>query len=148
VRTHGHAAEELVLTSLLRTDTASGVEDKKAVEEIYCSFVEVGDEGNLKVTFPLGKRGLEIGKRGDTRPFIFGRRTQDPALLELLRHFWGCLLEDLKNLIDLRVAREERFLGAHLGKDAADGPHVDSGRILTSAEKNFGCTIPESDDLS
>ena len=55
--------------------------------------------------------------------------------------------ENLENLVNLRVAREERLACAHLGKDAPDGPHVDAGRILATAEQDLGGTIPEGDNL-
>ena len=32
---------------------------------------------------------------------------------------WEDLLEDLEDLVDFRVTREERFLGAHLCEDGA-----------------------------
>lgn len=55
--------------------------------------------------------------------------------------------ENLENLVNLRVAREERLARAHLGKDAADGPHVDARRVLAAAEENLGGAVPERDDL-
>ena len=57
------------------------------------------------------------------------------------------LLEDLEDFVDLRVTGEERFAGAHLSEDGADRPHVDTGGVLTTAEQDFGSSIPEGDDL-
>ena len=56
-------------------------------------------------------------------------------------------LEDLEDLIDLRVAWEKRLSGTHFGENTADRPHVDSGGVLTTAQKDLGCTVPERDDL-
>ena len=40
--------------------------------------------------------------------------------------------ENLENLIDFRISGEKRAsLHDHLGENAADGPHVDSSRIMT-----------------
>lgn len=50
--------------------------------------------------------------------------------------------EDLEDLIDLRVTREQGLARAHFGEDATNRPHVDAGGVLSAAEKDFGRTIP------
>jgi len=55
--------------------------------------------------------------------------------------------EDLEDLINLRVAREQRLARAHLGEDATDRPHVDTGRVLTTPQQDLRGTVPEGDDL-
>ena len=55
--------------------------------------------------------------------------------------------EDLEDLVNLRVTREEGLSCAHLGKDATDGPHVDASRVLTSTQENLGGSVPQGDDL-
>ena len=55
--------------------------------------------------------------------------------------------EDLEDLINFRVAGEERLASAHFSEDAPDGPHVDAGRVLTTAEQDLGGAVPERDDL-
>jgi hypothetical protein len=57
------------------------------------------------------------------------------------------LLEDFEDLIDFRITREERLASDHLGKNAANGPHIDTSRVLTSTKQNLRRTVPESDDL-
>lgn len=57
------------------------------------------------------------------------------------------LLEDFEDLVDFRVAREERLAGAHLCKDGTDGPHIDACGVLTTAEEDFWCSVPKCDDL-
>jgi hypothetical protein len=37
------------------------------------------------------------------------------------------LPENLEDFVNLRVTWEERLAGAHLSKDAAHGPHIDTG---------------------
>jgi len=56
-------------------------------------------------------------------------------------------LEDLENLIDLRIAHEKWSLLDELSKDASDGPHVDAKRVFSFSKKNFWSSIPESFDL-
>jgi len=55
-----------------------------------------------------------------------------------LRH----LPEDFEDLVNLRVAWEERFPRAHLGEDAADRPHVDAGGVLPATQQNLGRSVP------
>ena len=42
-----------------------------------------------------------------------------------------------------KVGRPEH----QLGEDAPDGPHIDSSRVVTRAEKDLGCPVPKRDDL-
>jgi hypothetical protein len=55
--------------------------------------------------------------------------------------------EDPEDFVDFRVSREQRLAHDHLGKDAPDGPHVDSGRVMSRTEEDFGGAIPEGDNL-
>jgi hypothetical protein len=55
--------------------------------------------------------------------------------------------EDAEDLVDLRVAWEERLAHDHLGKDAADRPHVERCRVVPRAEQDLGRAVPERDDL-
>ena len=41
--------------------------------------------------------------------------------------------EDLEELVDLGIARKERFLVDHLYKNAADRPHVNRGGVVLRA---------------
>lgn len=64
-----------------------------------------------------------------------------------MSHGSQCSPEDLEDLVNLRVAREERLSCAHLGKDATNGPHVNASRVLASTQENLGGSVPQSDDL-
>lgn len=57
------------------------------------------------------------------------------------------LPEDLEDLINLRITREQWLSHRHLRKDTSDGPHIDSGAVMTRTEKNFWSSVPEGDDL-
>ena len=52
-------------------------------------------------------------------------------------------LEYLEDLIDFAVSAEEGFLLSQLGKDAADGPDVNSKAVLLLPEQNFGGPVPK-----
>lgn len=54
----------------------------------------------------------------------------------------GELPEDLEDLVNLRVTREQRLACAHFGEDAADRPHIYTGRVLSSTEKDLRRTVP------
>ena len=60
----------------------------------------------------------------------------------------GSGLEDLEDLVDFRIAGEERFARPHLGEDGAAGPHVDTCTVLSAAEEDLGCAVPQCDDLT
>jgi hypothetical protein len=55
--------------------------------------------------------------------------------------------EDLEDFVNLRVAREQRLPRAHLGENAADGPHVHTRRVLPAAQQNLGRAVPQRHDL-
>lgn len=59
----------------------------------------------------------------------------------------GHVLEDLEDLVNLGITREERLAGAHLSKDASNRPHVNTRRVLTSTQQNLWRAIPQSDNL-
>lgn len=59
-----------------------------------------------------------------------------------------CIPENFENFVNLRVAREQRLASAHLGKDAASRPHVNTGRVLATTKENLRSAVPESNDLS
>lgn len=58
-----------------------------------------------------------------------------------------CSPKDLEDFVDFRIAREKRFPGAHLGEDAAHGPHVDASGVLAASEKDLRGAVPQRDDL-
>ena len=55
--------------------------------------------------------------------------------------------EDLEDLVNLRVTREERLARAHLSEDATDRPHVNTSRVLSPTKQNLWRAVPECDDL-
>jgi hypothetical protein len=57
------------------------------------------------------------------------------------------LPEDLEDLVNLRIAREQWLLGDHFGEDASHRPHVDTGGVLATSQENLGSSVPERDDL-
>ena len=72
-----------------------------------------------------------------------------------LRDAWPCGLcwgakdpEDAKELVNLRVTREKGACGDHLGKDAANRPHVNGARVLTGAKQHLWRTVPKCHNLS
>jgi len=60
----------------------------------------------------------------------------------------GNIPENLEDLINFGVAREEWFSGAHLGEDCSNRPHIYTGRVLPTSKKNLGGTIPQRDNLA
>ena len=52
-------------------------------------------------------------------------------------------MEYLEDLIDFTVSAEEGLLLGQLGKDAANGPDVNSQAVLLLPEQNFGGPVPK-----
>lgn len=130
--------EVRVVYSLLCADTSSGIVHQHAFQQVQAVLAKnldavCVDHLVILLSLPLREAALEVGEGRDTRPVGFGRSAQNA--------------EDLEDLIDLRVTREERLAGSHLGEDAANGPHVDTSGVLATTEQNFGRAVPESDDL-
>lgn len=123
---------------LLGADSARGVVDEQSLQEIetvvaHDSAAFTTNKLVLGVAGPFGEAGLEVWEAGNAGPILLA----------------GCAenTEDFEDLVNFRVAGEERLAGCHLGEDAADGPHVNTCAVLSASEKNFRGAVPESDDL-
>jgi hypothetical protein len=55
--------------------------------------------------------------------------------------------ENPEDFVDLGITREQRLTHSHLSEDTAYGPHVDCGAVVSRTQKDFRCSVPESDDL-
>ncbi len=133
---------------LLGGYAAAGVVGEQCVEEVQAVLFKVVDEIFVVITRPFGEGRLEVGKARDAGPdlLVGGAEgtvgvVRDDVQEARLDHI-GYLPEDLEDLIDFGVAREERPPSTHLGENAADRPHVDASRILSSSEKDLGRTVP------
>ena len=56
-------------------------------------------------------------------------------------------LENSKDLVNLRIAVEQRFLLGELGEDAANGPGVDTDAVGFLAEEDLRGSVPEGDNF-
>lgn len=68
--------EVRVHAGLLRGESVSRVVLEEGLQQIASSLLEIGNQGGVE-TLPLGKGGLVVGERGDTRPCIFVGGTED-----------------------------------------------------------------------
>lgn len=58
------------------------------------------------------------------------------------------LPEDLEDLVNFRITREQRrALHRHLRKDAPDRPHINPRRVVTRAQQYFRRAVPQRYDL-
>lgn len=133
-RVHKRALIEVrVHASLLCRDTRGRVVHEQGIQQIEAIVVEAGNGEVCVVALPFGERGLEVWEAGDAGPVELGRGAEDA--------------EDFEYLINLAVAGKEGLAGAHLGEDAANGPHVDAGAVGAAAEEDFRGAVPECDNL-
>lgn len=142
-----------VHASLLGGDATSGIVDQHVLEEVESLLVEVRAEGYRLVADPFGERGLKVGEAGlvlNARPFGFSGGTQQPGsvsnCVSSKRGRRG-LLEDLEDFVNLRVAGKEWFAGTHLREDTANGPHINTGRVLAAPEEDLWRSVPQGDDF-
>jgi hypothetical protein len=100
------------------------------------------------VRLHLGNDGLKSGK--DVTPgqsCSLGVPRMLDAVSGAVKHREMDAPEDLEDLVNLRVAREQRLARAHLGKNAAHRPHVDAGGVLSTSEQNLWRAVPQCHDL-
>lgn len=94
---------------------------------------------------PLRECRLVIGHAADAWPAVLVWCPEQSENAEA-----GCVRRTSAphaQLVDLRVAREERRSHDELGEDAADRPHVDWRAVMPRTEQDFGRSIPKRDDL-
>jgi hypothetical protein len=131
---NAHALEVLVAARLLRRHTPGRVEDKQTLEQVVAGIIQTLESHGIVVAGPAWERLLVVREVLDARPLLVRRRAEGPVQVSSdarpVRHS----LEDLEDLVDLGVAGEQRLARGHLGEYAADGPHVDAGRVLAASE--------------
>jgi hypothetical protein len=93
-----------------------GVKGHHSGEQVKAKNVQVLSVVREGDSIPLREGGLEIGQLQSIWPVCLIWSSEN--------------LEDLKDLIDLRVSHEERAFLSHFGEDASKTPHVDTESIL------------------
>mmetsp|Transcript_56948 Transcript_56948/g.180181 ORF Transcript_56948/g.180181 Transcript_56948/m.180181 type:complete len:344 (+) Transcript_56948:281-1312(+) len=124
--------EVWVVEGLLGGYPLRGVVLHHVLQEGEAVGAEVGDHAGEGLPPPLGKL-VPVAEAGDPRPRPLGGRAEQ--------------LEDVQELLQLRVAREERGLARHLRKDAPHAPHVHGGGVVGGAEQDLGGAVPQGHDL-
>ena len=139
-----------VHASLLCGDAAGGVVDEHVLQQVLAEVVEAGDEVGVEVAAPFGEGGFEVGEGGYAGPVEFGGCAEEAGRGVSYGYTcgWrGDAPEDLEDLVNLGVTSEQRLARAHLGKDTADGPHIDTGGVLAATEQDLWGAVPQRDDL-
>lgn len=126
-------AEVLVHEGPFGADSDSRVVGKQLLQEVDAWRVELGDDGGQVLLFPLGEGLLVVAHVLDLGPHLLGGRAEH--------------LEDLEDLVDLRVAGEQGLALRHFGENAPDGPHVDARGVLLAAQEDLRRPVPERDHL-
>lgn len=121
-----------------------GVVYKSLLEEIDSIVVESLDCLLEILSVPLRERRLVVGQTADSGPDGLVRGTKQAVISGIETQHSP---EDAEDLVNLRVTGEQRLAHGHLGKDTANGPHVNGRRVMTRAEKDFGGAVPKGDNL-
>ncbi len=128
------------------------------LQEIDTVRIERRDRLLQVLPRPLRERRLVVGQLIDSGPDVLVGRPQHAVVPDTITHIVRSAAptrssprqdapEDPEDLVNLRVAREEGLPHRHLGKDAADRPHVDRSAVVARTEEDFGGAVPERDDL-
>lgn len=130
--------EVRVVYCLLCAHSSGRVEDEETIQQVQTFVAQdldtvCTDELFILFSLPFGETRLEIGEGCHTWPVCLGRCSEHA--------------ENLEDLVNLRVAREERLASSHLCEDASDRPHVDTRTVLASTEQDLGRPVPESDNF-
>lgn len=116
-------------------DALLGVEEQRLHEEVDAVGAD-GAEAHL-VPVPAADGVLAgdrvLGELGDAGPVVLGRGADG--------------LADELDLVELVVAGHVGRAHDELGKDGADGPHVDGARVVLGAEEELGRAVPAGDDV-
>lgn len=86
--------EVWVYACLLSGDAPSRVVHKHGVQQINAVLLKTRHERLAQIARPLGKGGLEVGKRRDSRPCVLVRSSEEPSLVVRL-----CFDEDQVRMI-------------------------------------------------
>uniref|UniRef100_A0A147BDZ8 Putative secreted protein n=1 Tax=Ixodes ricinus TaxID=34613 RepID=A0A147BDZ8_IXORI len=103
------------------------------LKQVDAIIIHILQQTAQDVLRPVGEGGLVIWQLGHTWPRVLGRSAQRP--------------EDAEELVNLRVAVEERPLVDHLNEDARDAPNVNGGGVAGRAEQYLRGPVPERDNL-
>jgi hypothetical protein len=142
-----------VAQGILGRDAVFGVENKESLHQIEGFLAGSRDELLEGEGGPDREGVVPVLERGHSRPEgLRGRpkhsgETRVRRSGERLAGGEGRGPEDLEELIDLRVAREERSLGDHLSQDAAHAPEVGGKGIGAASKQDLRGAVPESDHL-
>ncbi len=108
-------------------------EGDHALKDVKAIFVHVLSVLAQRNALPLGESRFKVRQLQRSRPVLFV----------------GCALdlEDLENLIDFRIAREERSPLRHLSHDAPYGPYIYRCRVLLLSEEDLRSAVPQRHNL-
>ena len=127
--------EPRMLKSLASRNSIRRMITEHLTKEINTITIQHGQLGRQVLSIPLGEHVGVILEIGNTRP-------QSIDISGSTKEF-----EDLEELTDFSITTEENLTAAEFSHDAANGPHVDGGRIVLFTEEDFGGAVPEGDDF-
>lgn len=110
------------------------------------------NDGRQNVFLPVGKRQLMIGQWGQAWPIGKGgcaknSETKTNLLAKIKNFNQRHSPKDTENLINLRIAMEERFFGQHFIENAGHAPNIHACWVFVGTQQNFGSTIPKGHDF-
>ena len=122
-----------MIQCIFRRDSFYWIIDQHLFDQIDTVLWDFCAEFIKLLPSPFGEGGFEVFKFGDVFPQVFVGSSHG--------------LEDLEDLIDLRVSTEEDSLVCDFKENASHRPDINSWIVNFSSKQNFRCTIPEGDDF-
>ena len=122
-----------VLERFTTSDAILRVERDHLIQQVQRGVVEATRSDFLMqlVSFPGGEGGFVVWQFGTVGPVYVTWSAHD------LKHF--------KNLVNLRVSREERPPVHHFHEDRSNSPDIDGCRVSLLAEQDFRGSVPQRD---
>ena len=112
------------------TDSLVGVQGDKPCQQVNLQFVQSWCVLVHRHTAELGEGRLKVFELQSVWPVLFVRGAK--------------YAENFENLVNLRIAHEERFSLHHLCENTPGRPQIDTQGVCLLAKQNFRATVPQS----
>mmetsp|Transcript_30415 Transcript_30415/g.50192 ORF Transcript_30415/g.50192 Transcript_30415/m.50192 type:complete len:226 (-) Transcript_30415:268-945(-) len=123
-----------MVQGILGSDTILRIVRQQSFQQVKTMVVQiVSDSLAVGGLDPLWECSVPVLKLSNATPHILGWCSE--------------LTENLEQLVNLRVTREERTFGDHLNENGSNSPHINRRSIRLGSKENLRRTVPKGNDL-